>query len=108
MAAPSLAATETGEWRTIAARESIMHAGIELMYIEGELHAGRLTGRTVLVVETSRQTDPKQPDYASADIRRLVIAARAEWEQRYEPADIVRLEHRPKHTVAAIRNNARL
>jgi len=85
-----------------------MHAGIELMYIEGELHAGRRTGRTVLVVETSRQTDPKQPDYASADIRRLVIAARAEWERRYEPADIVRLEHRPTQMVRAIRSNASL
>jgi hypothetical protein len=84
-----------------------VHAGIELMYIEGELQAGRLTGRTILVVETSRQTDPKQPGYASAELRRLVLTARAEWERRYEPADIVRLEYRPAPAINAIRSNAR-
>jgi hypothetical protein len=78
------------------------------MYIEGELKAGRLTGRTVLVVETSREIDPGRPGYSSADLRQLVIAARAEWERCYEPADIVRLEHHPKQTIGVIRSEARL
>lgn len=85
-----------------------MHAGIGLMYLEGELEGGRLTGRTVLVVETSRETDPKQPGYSSADIRRLVVAARAEWEQRYAPADLVRLEYHPKQAIGWFRSEARL
>lgn len=85
-----------------------MHAGIGLMYLEGELEAGRLTGRTILVVETSRETDPEQPGYSSADLRRLVVAARAEWERHYEPADIVRLEYHPKQATGPIRSEARL
>jgi len=84
-----------------------VHAGIELMYIEGEVQAGRLTGRTILVVETSHQTDPQQPGYASAELRRLVLAARAEWERRYEPADIVRLVYCPAPAINAIRSNVR-
>jgi hypothetical protein len=70
-----------------------MHAGIGLMYVEGEVNAGRLTGRTVLVIETSREIDPNRPGYSSGDLKRLVTAACAEWERRYEPADTVRLEH---------------
>lgn len=83
-----------------------MHAVIGLMYIEGETKAGRLTGRTVLVVETSRETDPKQPGYSPADLRRLMVAARTEWERHYQPADIVRLEYHPKQPMSAIRSEA--
>lgn len=72
-----------------------MHVGIRLMYVEGEVKAGRLTGRTVLVIETSREIDPSRPGYSSPDLRRLVAAACTEWERRYEPADVVRLEYHP-------------
>jgi hypothetical protein len=74
-----------------------MHAGIGLMYVEGEVKDGRLTGRTVLVIETSRELDLSRPGYLSPDLQRLVASARADWEQRYEPADIVRLEYHPEH-----------
>jgi hypothetical protein len=72
-----------------------MHSGIGLMYVEGEVKAGRLTGRTVLVIETSREIDPSRPGYSSPDLRRLVAAACTEWERRYDPADVVRLEYHP-------------
>jgi len=73
-----------------------MHSGIGLIYIEGETNAGRLTGRTILVVETSHEIDPAQPGYSSRDLRRLVAEARSEWEQRFGPADTVRLEYHPQ------------
>ena len=59
----------------VAARgDSHMMRDIGLMYVEGEVKAGRLTGRTVLVIETSREIDPSQPGYSSREIQRLVIA----------------------------------
>jgi hypothetical protein len=72
-----------------------MHADIGLMYVEGEVKAGCLTGRTVLVIETTREIDPSRSGYSSPDLRRLVAAACSEWERRYEPADVVRLEYHP-------------
>ncbi|AGK58238.1 hypothetical protein HYPDE_32828 [Hyphomicrobium denitrificans 1NES1] len=72
-----------------------MMRDIGLMYVEGEVKAGRLTGRTVLVIETSREIDPSQPGYSSLEIQRLVTAARAEWERRYDPADVIRLDYQP-------------
>jgi hypothetical protein len=79
-----------------------MHAGIGLMYVEGEVKAGRLTGRTVLVIETSHEIDPSRPGYSSPDLKRLVAAARSAWEQRYAPADIVRLEYHPVSDRASV------
>jgi hypothetical protein len=105
---PSLAPIEAGKWLRSLREGRAVHAGIGLMYIEGELKAGRLTGRTVLVVETSHEIDPERPGYSSAGVRQLVIAARAEWERCYAPADIVRLEHQPKQTIGALRSEARL
>ncbi|HVZ05000.1 hypothetical protein [Hyphomicrobium sp.] len=84
-----------------------MHAGIELLYIEGEIKSGRLTGRTVLVIETSRQIDPQRPGYSAADIQRLVASACAEWELCYAPADTVRLEYRPRRQAGSVRSEAR-
>jgi hypothetical protein len=79
-----------------------------MMYVEGEVKAGRLTGRTVLVVETSREIDPAEPGYSSRELKRLIAAARYEWERRYEPADIVRLEYHPAQSASPSRNQARI
>jgi hypothetical protein len=79
-----------------------MHAGIGLMYVEGEVKAGRLTGRTVLVIETSREIDPGRPGYSSPDLKRLVAAACSAWERHYAPADIVRLEYHPASDRASV------
>lgn len=78
-----------------ATGDSHMMRDIGLMYVEGEVKAGRLTGRTVLVIETSREIDPSRPGYSSREIQRLVTAARAEWERRYDPADVIRLDYQP-------------
>jgi len=72
-----------------------MMRDIGLMYVEGEVKGGRLTGRTVLVIETSREIDPREPGYSPVELRRLVTAARAEWERTYDPADTVRLDYHP-------------
>ena len=103
---PSLAQVEAGECLRLL-REGAVHAGIELLYIEGEIKAGRLTGRTVLVIETSREIDPGRPGYSSADVQRLIAAACAEWERHYEPADTVRLEYCPQRQADVIRSEAR-
>jgi len=78
-----------------ATGDSHMMQDIGLMYIEGEVKAGQLTGRTVLVIETSREIDPGQPGYSATELRRLVSAASAQWERRFGPADIVRLDYQP-------------
>ena len=49
-----------------------MHADIGLMYVEGEVKAGFLTGRTVLVIETTREIDPSRSGYSSPDLKWLV------------------------------------
>lgn len=85
-----------------------MHPGIGMMYVEGEVKAGRLTGRTVLVVETSREIDPAEPGYSSSELKRLVAAARHEWERRFEPTDIVRLEYHPAQPTSLSRTEARI
>lgn len=85
-----------------------MHPGIGMMYVEGEVKAGRLTGRTVLVIETSRQIDPAEPGYSSRELKRLVAAARHEWEQRFEPTDIVRLEYQPAQPASFNRTEVRV
>ncbi len=45
-----------------------MRAGIGLMYVEGEVQGGCITGRTVLVIETSCETDPGSPYYSSTEL----------------------------------------
>lgn len=95
-ATSSLAAIEAGEWGGALRRgDSHMVRDIGLMYVEGEVKAGRLTGRTVLVIETSREIDPSRPGYSSTGLRRLVTVARAEWERTYAAADVVRLDYQP-------------
>lgn len=79
----------------VATGDSRMMRNIGLMYIEGEVKAGRLTGRTVLVIETSREIDPTQPGYSSNELRRLVSSASAEWERSFGPTDVVRLDYQP-------------
>lgn len=95
-ATSSLAAIEAGEWAWARRRgDSHMMRDIGLMYIEGEVKAGQMTGRTVLVIETSREIDPGQPGYSATELRRLVSAASAEWERSFGPADIIRLDYQP-------------
>lgn len=72
-----------------------MLPGVSLMYLEGEVKGGRLTGRTVLVIETDQKMDLCDSGYCSADLRQLIRAACFEWEQRCQPADLVRVEHHP-------------
>jgi hypothetical protein len=72
-----------------------MRPGVSLMYLEGEVRGGRLTGRTILVIETEQKIDLGGSGYRSASLRQFVSAACLEWEKRYQPADLVRVEHRP-------------
>jgi hypothetical protein len=72
-----------------------MWPGVSLMYLEGEVRGGRLTGRTILVIETKQKIDFGGSGNRSPDLRRFVSAACLEWEKRYQPADLVRVEHRP-------------
>ena len=69
-----------------------MHAGIPLMYVEGEIQGGSITGRTVLVIETTCELDPTSPDYSAAELQRVVSMARATWGKNFGPTDLVRLE----------------
>ena len=69
-----------------------MHAGIALMYVEGEIQGGCITGRTVLVIETTCELDPTSPDYSAAELQRVVSMARAAWGKNFGPTDLVRLE----------------
>ena len=69
-----------------------MHEAIGLMYVEGEVRGGRITGRTVLVIETSQETDPTAPQYSSFEIARVTKLGREQWEKQFGPADLVRLE----------------
>jgi hypothetical protein len=69
-----------------------MHAGIGLMYVEGEIQGGCITGRTVLVIETSCETNPGSPYYSPAELGGIVKSARDAWERQFGPADLVRVE----------------
>ena len=69
-----------------------MHAGIALMYVEGEIQGGCITGRTVLVIETTCELDPTSPDYSAAELQRVVSMARTAWGKNFGPTDLVRLE----------------
>ena len=68
-----------------------MHAGIGLMYVEGEVRGGCITGRTVLVIETRCETDPGSY-YSPAELDGIVKAACDAWERHFGPADLVRVE----------------
>lgn len=69
-----------------------MHGGIGLIYVEGEVQGGCITGRTVLVIETSCETDPKSPYYSSTELDGIIKSARNAWERHFGPADLVRVE----------------
>lgn len=70
-----------------------MDTCVRLMYLEGEIKDGRITGRTILVIETERKIDPKQPGYSRRDLQRFVSAACLKWEECYQPTDLVRLDY---------------
>jgi hypothetical protein len=70
-----------------------MDARVRLMYLEGEIKGGRITGRTILVIQTEREIDPKQPGYSRRDLQRFVNAACLKWEECYQPTDLVRLDY---------------
>jgi hypothetical protein len=69
-----------------------MRTAIQLMYVEGEVRDGYITGRTVLVVETRCELDPASPYYSAPEIARLIKLAREQWVGQFGPVDIVRLE----------------
>jgi hypothetical protein len=69
-----------------------MHPGIALMYVEGEVRDGCITGRTILVIETNFELDPASADYSPAELQRVVSRAREVWEKSFGPTDLVRLE----------------
>jgi hypothetical protein len=69
-----------------------MHAGIALMYVEGEIQGGCITGRTVLVIETTCELDPTSPNYSAAELQRIVSIGRNAWSKSFGPTDLVRLE----------------
>ena len=69
-----------------------MLTGIELMYVEGEVCGGCITGRRVLVIETYYEIDPASPHYCPREIARLIRLAREEWVDQFGPIDLVRLE----------------
>ena len=73
-----------------------MHPGIGLMYVEGEVRDGRITGRTVLVIETNLEIDPDSPRYSSNEIARVTMLGRERWEEQYGSIDLVRLERQPE------------
>lgn len=70
-----------------------MDTCVRLMYLEGEIKGGRMTGRTILVIETEREIDPRQPGYSRRDLQRFVNAACLKWEECYQPTDLVRLDY---------------
>jgi hypothetical protein len=72
-----------------------MRPGISLMYLEGEVKGGRLTGRTILVIETEQKVDLGVSGSHPASLRQLIAAACIEWEKHCQPADLVRVEHCP-------------
>lgn len=76
-----------------------MHAGIELMYVEGEVKDGCCTGRTVLVIETTLEIGATGSSTLPPNLLRLVRDACNEWEAYFPRADLVRLEH---HTRGAL------
>jgi hypothetical protein len=73
-----------------------MPTGIGLVYVEGEVRDGYITGRTVLVVETHCELDPASPHYSASEIARITKLAREQWMGRFGHVDIVRLEQAPE------------
>jgi hypothetical protein len=73
-----------------------MRTGIELMYVEGEVRDGYLTGRRILVIETNCEIDPTAPQYSPDEIARLTRLARERWTAQFGPIDTVRLEQSRK------------
>ena len=84
-----------------------MSTGIELLYVEGEVRDGFITGRRVLVVETDCELDPASPYYSAREIARLTKLAREEWGEQFGPVDIVRLEQAPEG-VAGVNGRRRI
>ena len=73
-----------------------MRTDIRLIYVEGEVRDGYITGRTVLVVETDCELDPSSPHYSAGEIARLTNLARDRWVKQFGPVDVVRLEQAPE------------
>jgi len=75
---------------------NVVHASIGLIYVEGEVRGGRITGRVVLVIETNQEIDPTSPRYSSVEIARVTKLGRERWEEHHGPIDLVRLERQPE------------
>ena len=73
-----------------------MRTDIGLIYVEGEVRDGYITGRRVLVVETNCEIDPASPHYSVREIARLTNLAREQWVKQFGPVDVVRLEQPPE------------
>ena len=84
-----------------------MRTGIELMYVEGEVRDGYLTGRMILVVETNFETNPTAPQYSADKIARLTRLARERWTAHFGPIDLVRLEQ-PRKDVPDMNGGRRI
>ena len=85
------------ERRTIlSAGDNGMSTAIGLMYVEGEVLDGYITGRTILVIETNFEINPTSPGYSAREIAHLTTLARHQWEGQFCPVDIVRLEKAAK------------
>ena len=73
-----------------------MRTGIGLIYVEGEVRDGFITGRRVLVVGTHCELDPSSPHYSAGEIARLTNLALEQWVKQFGPVDVVRLEQPPE------------
>ena len=91
----------------LSAGDQGMRTRIELVYVEGEVRDGYITGRTVLVIETDFEINPTSPHYAAREIARLTNLVREEWEGQFGPVDIVRLE-KPAEGVAGVNGGRRI
>ncbi len=68
-----------------------MIPGVTLMYVEGEVRDGFLTGRTVLVIETIFELDENTAGYSHSTIKTMVDTARGEWAKRFCLPDLLRV-----------------
>ena len=68
-----------------------MVPGVVLMYVEGEVRDGCLTGKTVLVIETTFEVDAAAPGYSQSAIDEMIASAQRTWAERYRLPDLVRV-----------------
>src|SRR4051812_42314634 len=68
-----------------------MVPGVVLMYVEGEVRDGCLTGRTVLIIETTFEVDVAAPGYSQTAIDAMIASAQRTWAEHYRLPDLVRV-----------------